>query len=153
MSVCVWFSMHIVWMDVWDCMFIVLKMMWVLMGIFRLLTQTYKALVIALAHPSALLREWWVNSSLTLNSQIFLLIPFASSCIDLYVICFFFAFVFGCVEFFFFFLKEQIQCDAVSWPGFGRSLHVFLWPIGSATDYCLLLKCVIESFVHSFECS
>lgn len=38
-------------------MFIVLKMMWVLMGIFRLLTQTYKALVIALAHPSALLRE------------------------------------------------------------------------------------------------
>lgn len=38
-------------------MFIVLKIMWVLMGIFRLLTQIYKALAIALDHPSALLIE------------------------------------------------------------------------------------------------
>ncbi len=38
-------------------MFIVFKVMWVLMGIFRLLTHIYKALAIALDHPSALLGE------------------------------------------------------------------------------------------------
>ncbi len=151
MRLCV-FGFQCIWSEwMWDCMFIVFKVMWVLMGIFRLLTHIYKALAIALDHPSALLGEWWVNAFWDKHStQIFLLlIPLASSCVDL---CYLFLF-YGCGVFYLSLFKEQIQCDAVSWPGLGQSLHVFLWPIGSATEYCLLLKCVIESFVHSFECS